>query len=175
MAREATSASGITGDGDWVRASCGADAFWSAASPRTGGISSKRKRTARNGRASTTVSAQEPLLQILGGRLRAQPDREDRIRESLSLEHAQLLAPGGERRALPRQVGERQRAAVLHVGHEREHLVERSLLGGPVLHVPLEAFLKGLDELRLRQVAQEMHADGLGLIGREDGPRILGG
>jgi hypothetical protein len=37
------------------------------------------------------------------------------------------------------------------------------------------AFLKGLDEPRLRQIAQEMHADGLRAVGHEDRARILGG
>src|SRR4029434_4021232 len=119
--------------------------------------------------------AQHSLLQIIGGRLGAQPDREDRIREPLPREDPQLLVPGGERRAFARQIGERQRAAFLHLGNEREHLVERRLLGGLALRVRLETFLKRFDELRLRQVAQEMDADGLRLVGREDRARVLGG
>src|SRR5213594_1802021 len=98
------------------------------------------------------LSAQHSLFQIFGRRLGAQPDREDGVREALPLEDAQLLALGGERRPFARQVRERHRGAFLHVGNEGEHLVERGLLGGPILHVRLEAFLEGLDELRLRQV-----------------------
>src|ERR1700675_4853460 len=73
---------------------------------------------------SAEPSAEHPLPQVLRRRLGPQPNREDRVREPLPFEDPQLPVRDLERRALSGQVGERQRAARLHVRNEREHLVE---------------------------------------------------
>src|SRR5262245_58138143 len=103
--------------------------------------------------AITGPSAEHPFLQLVGGWLGTEPDGEDSVGKRLPLEQTQLRGSDGERRAFSREVRKRERASLLHVWDEREHALERGLRRRPVLDVGIETFVKGLDQLRLRQIS----------------------
>src|SRR6266849_9052725 len=90
-------------------------------------------------------------------RLRSDPDREQHVREVLTLDHANFLPLGDHRCSSPREVGERQRVAGFD---RREHRLEalQSILqtGCRIAGILLERAADGGCDLRSRERAQRM-------------------
>src|SRR6185369_11300794 len=115
--------------------------------------------------------AEQPVLEIRGRRLGAEPDCEGRAHEIRPGDGHYILAADGEGGADARNVSKAHLLALAHAVHRREEALHLGAVlrevGG---RVALEAFAEGVGHLPLAGRVEEMHHQLLGRVGgKEDG------